>query len=347
MRAINKHITCIGLAAQLVFASCIYSSSNNSVNEYENCRQQSQVLFSQEYQEQRGIESVVESLDENGKQMIIGKDSEEPSKACGNEKNAQERKDIEKIPILMYHEIGYPEESSFSSRYVVTPENFRQQLEFLHSNNYIPISIDEYLQDDFSQVPDNKKPVIITFDDATEGQFRYNDKDIDPDSAVGILDEFAKEYDGWRQRAAFFIDFADRDGNFQVPFAERGKEKEKISYLKENGYEVYCHTKSHISLKEASYKEIVNDIKNYKYQMEQKDIEKSDVIAVPYGAFPQKDKKWEFLDEKFDYYFAAFARTQDKRASRVDSEDFDNKYIPRIEVPPNNLKNLESYLNGY
>ncbi|MFW6014017.1 MAG: polysaccharide deacetylase family protein [Candidatus Nanoarchaeia archaeon] len=258
------------------------------------------------------------------------------------------REAIKRVPILMYHEIGYPEESSFSNRYVVTPDNFRKQLEFLNKNDYVPISIDEYLKDDFSQIPEDKLPIILTFDDATKGQFRYlEDKKIDPESAVGIMDDFAKEHDDWRQRASFFIDFVDRDGFFQVPFAQEEKEKDKISYLQENGYEVYCHTMYHPSLERVSFKDLLNDIRTFKYLVGQMDIEKSNIIAVPYGAYPQIDKTWQFLDKNFDYYFAAYARTRDKRAKRVNSEHFDNKYIPRIEVPPNNLSKLESYINGF
>ena len=259
-----------------------------------------------------------------------------------------ERMDIKKIPVLMYHEVGNHHESPYSSRYVISPDNFRKQLNFLYEKGFVPVSIDEYLNDDFSEVPLGKRPVILTFDDATIGQFRFIEgTTIDPESAVGILDDFSQKHDDWRKRAAFFIDFVDNEGYFQVPFEQRGKEREKISYLLKKGYEVYCHTFFHPSLDSASYKSIVNDIKTFNYVMQDFDIQNSSVIAMPYGAYPSADITWEFLDRKFDFYFAAFAKTRDKRAERVDSTNFNPRYIPRIEAPSNSIPTLKRYLKGF
>ena len=346
----KKNLAFVGLATQLLFTSCFHNPRmEGDIYELENKISKSQGLFSSQHNSVlENIENVLENALEKGKSYLTKEESPKQEKHNNEKSKNPEREDIKRVPILMYHDVGYPNKSSYSARYVVTPDNFRKQLELLHRKDYVPISIDEYLRDDFSGVPKDKRPVILTFDDATKGQFRYVDnKEIDPESAVGIMNNFSKEHDDWRKKAAFFIDFVDTDGFFQVPFEQKGKEKDKISYLKENGYEVYCHTMYHPSLERAGFKDIVNDIRTFKYLMEQMDFEKKGIIAVPYGAFPQMDKTLNFLDKKFDYYFAAFARTPDKRAKRVNSENFDAKYIPRIEVPPDNIKTLESYLRGF
>ena len=49
-------------------------------------------------------------------------------------------------------------------------------------------------------------PVILTFDDALRGQFNYTaDGKIDPDCAVGILDDFHAQHPDWPLKGTFFV----------------------------------------------------------------------------------------------------------------------------------------------
>ena len=71
------------------------------------------------------------------------------------------------VPVLMYHSVGYEENNS----YVVTPEQFRRQMELLKENGYTAI--------DFSQLVDfvengtalPEKPIVITLDDGYEDNY--------------------------------------------------------------------------------------------------------------------------------------------------------------------------------
>ena len=71
------------------------------------------------------------------------------------------------VPVLEYHRIGPKEE-----RWTRTPDNFRRDLTFLHNNNYYLVNMADVAAKRFD-VPAGKKPVVLTFDDSTEGQFRY------------------------------------------------------------------------------------------------------------------------------------------------------------------------------
>ncbi len=351
MSSLKYNLACLGIVSQ-VLLNCLFLSDNDlivkPIKRYTDSAVKEEVLHSKEFNEMRDESPTTlkisdEDLICKDPGMAFDKADESLEKILD-----YEREEIKRIPILLFHDVGCHEKSAYSERYVVSPENFREQLHFLYSKNYVPISIDEYLKDDLSYVPKGKKPVILTFDDATKGQlFYYEDGQVDSRSAVGIMNDFSKKHCDWRKRAVFFIDFVDKDGLFQVPFEQKGKEDDKISYLLEEGYEVNNHTFFHHNIDKITYNDLVNDIKTFNYFMKDFDLKNENTLALPYGSFPGSDKKWQFLDKKFDFYFAAYAKTVDKRAHRVGSKGFDNRYIPRIEVPPDCIPSLKRYIEGY
>ena len=73
-------------------------------------------------------------------------------------------------------------------------------------------------------LPAGLSPVVITFDDASPGQFRYiEDKGqlkVDPRSAVGIWDAFAAKHPEWKGRGTFCVLTAANEGH--ALFGERG-----------------------------------------------------------------------------------------------------------------------------
>ena len=71
-----------------------------------------------------------------------------------------------RIPVLMYHRIG-----SYASRYQVTQTAFAQQLNWLRANGYTVVSINRVYNYMYSGGSLPAKPVVITFDDGTAGQW--------------------------------------------------------------------------------------------------------------------------------------------------------------------------------
>ena len=131
----------------------------------------------------------------------------------GNEDPAPEPEEIDyealgvnelgQVMVLMYHQIGEEE-----AEWVRTPENFRKDLETLYAAGYRLIALNDLLDGNIT-VPAGTTPVVLTFDDGTIGHFRYIEQDgqtvIDPDCAVGILEQFAAEHPDFGQAATFFI----------------------------------------------------------------------------------------------------------------------------------------------
>jgi len=188
----------------------------------------------------------------------------------------------EKFPILEYHLIG-----TIESRWTRTPDNFKKDLLWLYNNNYYPANLKDILNG-FKDVPKDKTPVVLTFDDSSIGQFNYLSKDkIDPNSAVGIFKTFHDKHgNSWPMKGTFFVlietNCAERNLFGQKEFAQQ-----KLQQLTKWGMEVGSHTYCHDRLDKLSDKMAIrtlgwsNDVL--------KRLSGSDIVslALPLGKCPK------------------------------------------------------------
>ncbi|HOL17241.1 MAG TPA: polysaccharide deacetylase, partial [Bacillota bacterium] len=134
------------------------------------------------------------------------------------------------IMVLMYHEIGEPEDE-----WVRTPENFRKDLQELYDAGYRAVSMNDVL-DGRIDIPAGTTPVVLTFDDGRAGQFRYIEKEgelvMDPDCAVAILEEFYEAHPDFGLAATFYLFYSG------VPFGQPDLVQKKLDYLVERGFEI-------------------------------------------------------------------------------------------------------------
>src|SRR5439155_19222041 len=111
--------------------------------------------------------------------------------------------ELGRVMILEYHKIDYPE-----ARWTRTPENFRRDLATLYAKGYRLIALGDLL-DGRIVLPAGTTPIVLTFDDSSPGQFRYIEQNgvltIDPKSAVGILEAFARDHPDFGRAATFFV----------------------------------------------------------------------------------------------------------------------------------------------
>ncbi|MBX3134224.1 MAG: polysaccharide deacetylase family protein [Gemmatimonadaceae bacterium] len=167
----------------------------------------------------------------------------------------REPNEMGRIPVLEYHLIGERE-----GRWARSWERFARDLELLHARGYRPITVRQLVSGDID-LPAGLSPVVITFDDASPGQFRYIEENgqlrVDPRSAVGIWDAFAARHPEWKGRGVFCVLTAASEGH--ALFGERniqGQRSEwrhrKLRYLIEQGHEVCNHTLYHVNLARAS-----------------------------------------------------------------------------------------------
>jgi hypothetical protein len=153
------------------------------------------------------------------------------------------------VMVLEYHNIG--EEGRWSR----SPENFRKDLETLYNEGYRCISLKDFVQNNI-KVAAGFTPVVFTFDDSTISQFRYimegNKPVIDPDCAVGIMEEFSRQHPDFNMTATFYV--------LPSLFGQDEYIEQKLKYLVEHGYDIGNHTYTHPALASISREKAVEEI---------------------------------------------------------------------------------------
>ena len=192
------------------------------------------------------------------------------------------------VPILEYHDLVT---TAKTTGYQYPAAAFRQDIQWLYDHNYRPVSLDDYVNGKID-CPAGMSPVILTFDDALRGQFHYTDDGkIDPNCAVGILDDFHARHPDWPLKGTFFV-LTDIGTTLPPPFYQKSFAQGKMEYLLKDGFEIGNHTIHHKagirhwpdSQVEAEFAGAVANIHSYlpNYNV--------DTLALPYGVFPKNKK---------------------------------------------------------
>jgi peptidoglycan/xylan/chitin deacetylase (PgdA/CDA1 family) len=238
--------------------------------------------------------------------------------------------ELGRIMILEYHKIDYPEE-----RWTRTPENFRRDLETLYAKGYRLINLGDLL-DRHIVLPAGTSPVVLTFDDSSPGQFHYLEQngtlEIDPKSAVGILEAFEREHPDFGRGGTFYVLPGANPPNrlFNQP-AYEGK---KLQYLASHGYEIGNHTLWHANLAkypEATVRAQVAEAQVW-IQRHVPDY-KTRTLALPHGVYPT-DVSWVLKGSAkgMSYSHDAVLMVAGGAAPSPYSRSFDPVRLPRIQA---------------
>lgn len=185
-----------------------------------------------------------------------------------------------KIMVLMYHIIGSEKEASW----IQTADNFRRDLENLYKLGYSLISLKDLVHNNIN-TPGGRTPVVLTFDDGTEGHFRYlvskeGNKEIDPDSAVGILLDFSKQHPEFGHTATFYIN--------DQPFRQNEFRQEKLRHLIDLGFDIGNHTLTHPKLNKVSDEIVQKELAGLAKMVEEAvPGYKVQSLALPHGLSPK------------------------------------------------------------
>jgi peptidoglycan/xylan/chitin deacetylase (PgdA/CDA1 family) len=194
------------------------------------------------------------------------------------------------VPVLEYHRFGPKEE-----RWTRTPENFRKDLEWLYNNDYVLVNMADVAEKKFD-LPAGKKPVVLTFDDSTEGQLRYlKGKDgkfqkgadgkyvIDPNCAIGMIDAFYAKHPDFGRAGTFYV--------LPSGFDQDGVIADKFKYLVATGRELGNHTWAHENMSGMSAGQVntvVGKLNNFiSQQLGTPYTVKT--LALPFGIGPRSD----------------------------------------------------------
>jgi hypothetical protein len=257
-----------------------------------------------------------------------------------------------KIPVLEYHVIG----GDKNTLYTRTAASYRDDLEAAYKLGYRPITISQMLDKDFRDVPAGMSPVVVVFDDASDSQFRYVEQNgkltIDPTSAVGIWQDFAKSHPGWKSRGVFCMLNGGAAGhNFFGDNPKYGGQKkewrfQKVKWLADQGFELCDHTLWHAKL--SQYPDAVvqeqiarnamgidSAVPGYKIR----------TLALPYGLWPKnRSLAWQgsWTDPKtkqtHNYKFDAVLEVAGGPARSPYDSQFNPKSINRIEAVGDDIR---------
>ncbi len=249
--------------------------------------------------------------------------------------------ELGRVMILEYHKIDHPE-----GRWTRTPANFRADLQRLWEKGYRLVALTDLL-DGKIDVPAGMTPVVLTFDDSSPGQFRYLEKngavEVDPDSAVGILEAFAREHPEFGLKATFYVlPAADPPNRL---FNQPAHEERKLRYLVSRGFEIGNHTLWHANL--SHYPE---DTVRKQLAQAQERIQRyvpgyrPRTLALPMGAYP-REIGWVVRGSVngTTYQHEAILMVAGGAAPSPFSKQFDPLRLPRIQA----LEPEISYWLGY
>ena len=241
-----------------------------------------------------------------------------------------EPNELGRVMILEYHKIDYPEE-----RWTRTPENFRRDLETLYTKGYRLVGLNALIDGRVSP-PAGTTPIVLTFDDSSPGQFRYIESsgklEIDPKSAVGILDAFTREHPDFGRAATFFVlPAADPPNRL---FNQKEYEGRKLRYLIEHGYEIGNHTLWHANLGKYPEATVRAQIAGAQQWIQRYVPEyRPRTIALPHGVYP-REVSWALAGEAkgTQYRHDAILMVAGGAAPSPFSQKFDPMRLPRIQV---------------
>jgi peptidoglycan/xylan/chitin deacetylase (PgdA/CDA1 family) len=249
--------------------------------------------------------------------------------------------ELGRVMILEYHGIGIPE-----GRWTRSPARLRRDLEQLWETGYRPIALNALISGSID-LPRGASPVVLTFDDSSPGQFRYVKRDgrqeIDPDCAVGILEEFARLHDGARPTATFFVlPGADEPNRL---FGQPELEARKLRYLVSRGFELGNHTLWHADL--SKYPEAVVRSQLARAQRRIDQIVpgyRLRALALPMGNYPRQiDWAIRGSAEGVSYAHDAILMVGGGAAPSPFSARFDPYRLPRIQAVDSALDAWLSY----
>jgi peptidoglycan/xylan/chitin deacetylase (PgdA/CDA1 family) len=253
------------------------------------------------------------------------------------------------ILVLEYHVIGEPE-----ARWTRTPDNFRADMEYLLAHGYYPVNLIDVVRRNLGGVPRGRRPVVITFDDSTEGQFRYlDDGSLDSRSAAGILKAMHNRYGtDWPLRATFFVLLgADKPG--PLLFGQEASGPWKVQMLAEWGMEIGSHTIHHLDLGPAPAEQI-----KWELAVSQNRIEALAPgltvrsLSVPYGGYPADISLLQEGDAgtsggELHYRYEAAVKVGGEPAPSPFSPHFNPFFIPRVQAIQSELDHWLGYYEQY
>lgn len=322
------------------------------IKEYSN-NKKLKLTINEEYNE-LPVGTIKQSIVENqiikeNDELIITISKEKIDENYLKEKHVNE---LGRIPVMMYHGIinMKDEETKYTGGnvdkdgYQRTTESFKRDLEFYYKNNYRMIRLKDYIEG-IIDVQLGYSPIILTFDDGLKNNINIlgideeNELIIDPNSAVGILEQFKQTYPDYNITATFFVN----GGLF-----EQSEYNEKIfNWLINHGYDIGNHTYNHVDISKITESKTEEEIGKTYQKLENIIGNKYvDIVALPFGSpykldHPNFKKVLTGTYQEKNYETSSTLRVGWESDYSPFSTDFNKTFIKRIRAYDNNSKDFD------
>lgn len=165
-----------------------------------------------------------------------------------------------KVPVLLYHVVS--SNPSSSNQYQFSLAEFKKQMEYLKTNGYTTLSIDQYYNIINKTTPMPDKPVLLTFDDCTSDFYT---------NVYPVL----KQYN---MKATEFAvtNWIDTMGHMTT---------NQLKLVSTNGIDVQNHTANHSNLTSLTHNEKYAAINDATAKIKAITSKAPNYCAYPYGSY--------------------------------------------------------------
>lgn len=264
-----------------------------------------------------------ESIEESVMHQIYGLDYKNIKNAKLPDKMKQNHEGD--IMVLMYHDLKY-----YNDRYRRTEGAIRADIINLYNRGYLPISIEEYYDNNID-IKEGYTPYVLTFDDGTPSKIALNrDGSLNKICAFSVLKELEKELPDFRAKATIFV-------SSKYPFGQVDFISQKLNMIVESGMIVGNHTLTHEDFSKHPDK-IEEEIALQKHNLESylNTDYNINIFSIPYSVSLSEDehervKKGEYNGINYENKIILGGVPNPALAPGRFNQD---KYIiPRISVP--------------
>ena len=167
------------------------------------------------------------------------------------------------VPILMYHVIVSPPSSASLPELYVSPKDFDAQMEWLKSQGYQGVSLNQVYDAWFKGAQLPEKPVVVSFDDGYRSQYVYARPELRKLRWPGVLSAIS--------------------GRIGLPNAELSNQM--VQTMVNDGWELDSHTIHHVDVSQASGAQLQSEVAGSRTMLQQRFHQPVNFFCYPSGRY--------------------------------------------------------------
>ena len=337
-----------GPKKEIITLDIVDSYVGKNISELETLASENELSINKTYEYNKNVakDIIISTNFDNEKiDVVISKGI--PDDSLYREKKVNE---LGNVPIMMYHGIIDTEETKYiggnidKNGYNRKASSFREDLEFYYKSGYRMIKLSDYING-IIDVEIGYSPIILTFDDGDKNNFNVLGKNsdgslqIDPNCAIGILEEYKKKYPDFNVTATFFV----MDGIFNQSMYNQ----DIVNWLVDHGYDVGNHTTIHPDFTTISTSKTQEVVGKMYQKLDNLLLGKYvKIVALPYGSPYKKDHaNFSYIlsgsYNGYNYETEATLRVGWEPELSPFNKDFDKTFLKRCRAYDNNGKEFD------